>query len=64
MIEVEAPWMETNSDYILKPGMTFQIDTFVSGSTFGLRWEKGIVITEKGCESLCGPIGEIFELEA
>ncbi|NSW91093.1 MAG: aminopeptidase P family protein [Firmicutes bacterium] len=63
MIEVEAPWMETNSKYMLKPNMTFQIDTFVSGSTFGLRWEKGIVVTETGCESLCSPIGEIIELD-
>jgi len=62
MIEVEAPWMETNSNYILKPNMTFQIDTFVSGKTFGLRWEKGVVVTETGCENLCSPIGEIFEI--
>ncbi|NLO37790.1 MAG: aminopeptidase P family protein, partial [Clostridiaceae bacterium] len=45
MIEVEAPWMESTSTYDLKPNMTFQIDTFVSGSTFGIRWEKGVVIT-------------------
>ena len=63
MIEVEAPWMETSSDYALQPNMTFQIDTFVSGSSFGLRWEKGIVITEDGCESLCSPIGKIIELD-
>lgn len=63
IIEVEAPWMETSSNYILKPNMTFQVDTFVSGSTFGLRWEKGVVITEDGCESLCKPIGEIIELD-
>jgi Xaa-Pro aminopeptidase len=63
MIEVEAPWMETNSTYLLKPNMTFQIDSFVSGSTFGLRWEKGIVVTETGCESLCNPIGDIIELD-
>lgn len=63
MIEVEAPWMETSSTYELKPNMTFQVDTFVSGSTFGLRWEKGIVVTEDGYESLCNPIGEIIELD-
>ncbi len=62
MIEVEAPWMETISDYELQPNMTFQVDTFISGPTFGLRWEKGIVIRENGCESLCKPIGEIYEL--
>ena len=53
IIEVEAPWMETTSNYLLQPNMTFQIDTFVSGPTFGLRWEKGIVITENGFESNC-----------
>ena len=62
MIEVEAPWMETSSDYPLQPNMTFQVDTFISGPTFGIRWEKGVVIREEGCESLCAPIGEIYEL--
>ena len=31
MIEVEAPWMETISDYKLRENMTFQVDTFISG---------------------------------
>ncbi|MBQ7793893.1 MAG: aminopeptidase P family protein, partial [Clostridia bacterium] len=52
MIEVEAPWMETNTDYYLEPNMTFQVDTFISGDGFGVRWEKGIAITENGCESM------------
>jgi Xaa-Pro aminopeptidase len=63
MIEVEAPWMESSSTYRLKPNMTFQIDTFVSGKTFGIRWEKGVVITKDGFTSLCPPIGEIYELD-
>ena len=52
MIEVEAPWMETSSDYLLQPDMTFQVDTFISGDGFGVRWEKGIAITENGCKSM------------
>ncbi len=52
MIEVEAPWMETDSHYILEPNMTFQVDTFISGPTFGCRWEKGIAVTEDGCASM------------
>lgn len=56
MIEVEAPWMETTSNYLLQPNMTFQIDTFVSGPTFGLRWEKGVTITENGFESNCSEL--------
>lgn len=63
LIEVEAPWMETISDYILQKNMTFQIDTFVMGSAFGLRWEKPIAITENGFEMLCDrQIGKIHEL--
>jgi len=63
LIEVEAPWMETSSDYILQKNMTFQIDTFVMGSDFGLRWEKPVAITETGIDLLCGQIGKIYELE-
>jgi Xaa-Pro aminopeptidase len=63
LIEVEAPWMETSSNYVLKPNMTFQVDTFVTTDTFGIRWEKGVVIRENGCEVLCSPIGKIVELD-
>ncbi len=52
MIEVEAPWMETDSHYILEPNMTFQVDTFISGPTFGCRWEKGVAVTQDGCTSM------------
>ena len=51
MIEVEAPWMETSTDYLLEENMTFQVDTFISGPTFGCRWEKGAAIKKDGCES-------------
>ncbi len=52
MIEVEPPWMETDSDYMLEKNMTFQVDSFISGNGFGVRWEKGIVVTENGCKSM------------
>ena len=64
MIEVEAPWVETASDYALKPNMTFQIDTFISTDTFGVRWEKGIAVTEDGCDVLSPEIGKLYELES
>ena len=63
IIEVEAPWVETTSDYLLQPGMTFQIDTFISTDTFGVRWEKGIAVTENGCDVLSPEIGELYELD-
>ena len=52
MIEVEPPWMETDSDYMLEENMTFQVDSFISGGSFGVRWEKGIAITKDGCTSM------------
>lgn len=48
LIEVEKPWMETVSEYVLKPNMTFQADTFFTDKDFGLRWENGLVVTESG----------------
>lgn len=63
MIEVEAPWVETTSDYLLKPNMTYQIDTFISTDTFGVRWEKGIAVTEDGCDVLSPEIGKLYELQ-
>ena len=63
MIEVEAPWVETSSDYLLQPNMTFQVDTFISADTFGVRWEKGIAVTNDGFETLSPEIGTLHELE-
>lgn len=62
MIEAEPPWMETNSEYLLEPNMTFQVDTFVSTATFGIRWETGVVINETGCDILSTPLGTIHEV--
>jgi Xaa-Pro aminopeptidase len=63
MIEVEAPWVETTSDYTFKPNMTFQIDSFIATEEFGVRWEKGIAIKENGVEVLSSPIGRLYELD-
>ena len=62
LIEVEAPWMETSSDYILQPGMTFQVDTFLSGPSYGMRWENGVVIREDHAQSFIPPFEKIYEL--
>ncbi|MHB0897563.1 MAG: M24 family metallopeptidase [Spirochaetales bacterium] len=63
LIEVEAPWVESISNYAFKPNMTFQIDTFISTDTFGVRWEKGVAIKEGGVEVMSAPIGKLYELE-
>lgn len=63
MIEVEAPWIETNSTFKLASNMTYQIDTFGIGSDFGCRWEKPIVVREGGIELLSPQIGTIYEID-
>jgi Xaa-Pro aminopeptidase len=63
LIEVEAPWVETMSNYSFKPNMCFQIDTFIATETFGVRWEKGIAITKDGCDILSPEIGKLYELD-
>lgn len=63
LIEVEAPWVETISDYPFKPNMCYQVDTFIATDSFGVRWEKGISITEDGCEVLSPEIGTLYELD-
>jgi hypothetical protein len=63
LIEVEAPWMESISEYPLRAGNTFQIDTFVSAEDFGIRWETGVVVRAGGAEALSKPVGTIHEID-
>jgi Xaa-Pro aminopeptidase len=62
LIEVEAPWMESISNYHLAENMTFQVDTFVSTEEFGIRWETGVAIRKDCAEILSQPIGTIVEI--
>ena len=63
MIEVERPWMETDSNYQLKENMTFQVDTFLyEKDSFGLRWENGMRINSDGCELMSNKHMNIIEL--
>ena len=62
MIEVEPPWMETDSDYPLQSNMTFQIDTFVQDVDFGLRWENGVRILDSGVDAFSNRRMEIVEI--
>ncbi|MCE5189387.1 MAG: M24 family metallopeptidase [Eubacteriales bacterium] len=63
LCEVEAPWVETSSNYAFKPGMCFQIDTFTATKEYGVRWEKGICIRKNEIEVLSGDIGTLYELD-
>jgi Xaa-Pro aminopeptidase len=62
MIEVEKPWMELHSNYPLQENMTFQVDTFLYGKEFGLRWENGVAVTKEGVRQFSDTLMKILEL--
>ncbi|MBN1674795.1 MAG: aminopeptidase P family protein [Kiritimatiellae bacterium] len=62
MMEVERPWMESTSEYLLQENMTFQVDTFFADRDFGLRWENGVRVTKRGVEKLSKKHMRLVEL--
>ncbi len=62
IMETESPWIETTSKYKLQPNMTYQIDTFFTGDGYGLRWERGCVVKEGGCELFSKKFMNIVDL--
>ena len=62
LMEGEHPRVETNSDYILMPGMTFMNDTFLKRNGYGLRWEDQIVLTENETEMFTEAYHQVIEL--
>ncbi len=62
MIEVEPPWMETNSEYALAQNMTFQVDSFFQGDEYGLRFENGGRVTADGFDLFSGKFRRVIEV--
>jgi len=64
LMEGEAPWIETNSDYLLEENMTFCLDIFLGTSRtgFGLRMEDVIRVTKDGVENLTSYPQKLWEL--
>lgn len=62
MMEVERPWMESTSTYTLEENMMFQVDTFFYDKDFGLRWENGVRVTNRGVERMSQKYMKIVEL--
>ncbi len=63
MIEVERPWMESTSEYLLQENMTFQVDTFLYRKEYGLRWEIPVRIAAGGVEEFSTRHRRIVEIE-
>ena len=64
LMEVEPPWVEETSSYDLVENMTFQVDTFLSASRFGARWENGVRITADGVEPFSHRAMDVLEIGA
>jgi Xaa-Pro aminopeptidase len=62
MIEVEKPWIELTSQFVLEENMIFQVDTFLYTPDYGLRWEDGVRVTREGVERFSEQYLEILEL--
>lgn len=64
LMEGEAPWIETSSDWILKENMTFCLDIFLGNNQLktGLRMEDVIRITDIGVEELTNYPRKLYEL--
>lgn len=62
LMEVEPPWMELTSEYLLRENMVFQVDTFLCTEEYGLRWEDAVRVTKSGVERFCTRWEEILEL--
>lgn len=64
-MEGEAPWIETNSDYLLEENMTFCVDIFLGSekTETGLRIEDVVCVTKDGIEDLTNYPRELFEID-
>jgi len=64
-MEGEAPWIETNSDYLLKENMTFCVDIFLGSkkTETGLRMEDVVCIKKDGVENMTNYPRELFEID-
>ena len=50
--ECEGPWVDNRSGMVLQPGMVFNVDIWIADDVFGVRFEDGVLVTEKGLERL------------
>lgn len=62
IMECEHPFLESNSNYLLEEGMTFQVDIFLGDNEFGLRFEDGVFITSKGVEVFNNDYRKVIEI--
>lgn len=65
LMEGEAPWIESNSDFLLESGLTFCYCLYLGDdeNEVGIRIEDGFIVTEEGVESFSDYRREVIEIE-
>ena len=61
-MECEWPFVETSTDLILEPNMTFQVDVFLAKPDMGYRWEDTIVVRDGDAQQLSSLRREVIVL--
>lgn len=59
--ECEGPWVDNRSDRVLQPNMVFNIDIWIADHEFGIRFEDGVLVTQKGLERLTSISAEAIQ---
>ncbi len=64
-MEGEAPWIETDADYLLEENMTFCVDIFLGSAKTetGLRMEDVVCVKKDGVENLTNYPRKLFEID-
>jgi Xaa-Pro aminopeptidase len=61
-MECEWPFVETSTDLVFQPGMTFEVDVFMAKPQMGFRWEDAIVVRNGPAEELSSLRREVLVL--
>jgi Xaa-Pro aminopeptidase len=60
--EVEGLWLADKANFVIQPGMLFNIDIWLSDGTYGMRYEDGVLVTTDGLRELTSWRREVIEL--
>lgn len=60
--EVEGLWLARQADFVIQRNMLFNVDIWLSDGRHGLRYEDGILVTERGTRELTGYRREVIIL--
>ena len=61
--ECEGPWVDNRGSLVMEPNMVFNIDVWIADEKYGVRFEDGVLITEKGVEELSSWRREIIRIK-